>query len=218
MSLAVRRRPGALHRQPLLALSAVAGGVSLATLGAVLSVGMLATRNSSTPGAPAYAVGRDAPTSFGSIAVQDVALVDGLSAADLGGMTHGIQRLVPEDQLEVQVSLLLTNSTARSVDYAFARRFRLVSAAGFEATLLAGSADPDGSLPGHSAWPPCCASWRPVPLMTTCFSNFATLARHAWSASRSARVSARTTEHPLAAWRPYKTTRIKRSVPSPSRR
>jgi len=151
MSLAVRRRTGALHHQPLLALSAVAGGVSLATLGAVLSVGMLATRNSSTPGAPAYAVGRDAPTSFGSIAVQDIALVDGLSAAELGGMTHGIQRLVPQDQVEVQVSLLLSNATARSVDYAFARQFRLVSAAGFEATLLAGSADPDGSLPGHSS-------------------------------------------------------------------
>ncbi len=150
MSRTVRLRTGAQPHLPLLVV--VAGGVTLAAVGAALAVGMLATSRVAPGEAPAFGVGRDAPTSFGSISVQEIALTDGLSAADLGGMTHGVTSLVPPDKLQVQVSLLLTNGTARSVDFAPARQFRLVSAAGVEAEQVRGGlGDGDRALPGHSS-------------------------------------------------------------------
>src|SRR5437879_1042280 len=139
MSRTVPLRTSAHPHLPLLVV--VAGGVSLAMVGAALAVGMVANGRLATAEAPAYPVGGDAPTSFGSISVQEISLTDGPSAADLGGMTHGVTSLVPPDQLQVQVSLLLTNGSARPVDFAPTRQFRLVSAAGIEAEQVPGLAD-----------------------------------------------------------------------------
>lgn len=43
-----------------------------------------------------------------SVSVTHVERVAGLTARDLGGMTHGIQGLVPQDQTMLRVSLVLT--------------------------------------------------------------------------------------------------------------
>ena len=43
-----------------------------------------------------------------TVAVTHVERVTGLTADDLGGMTHGIQGLVPDDQTMLRVSLMLT--------------------------------------------------------------------------------------------------------------
>jgi hypothetical protein len=50
-----------------------------------------------------------------AVSVTHVERVAGLSAEDLGGMTHGIQGLVPEDQTMLRVSLVLTAGSSTAV-------------------------------------------------------------------------------------------------------
>ena len=65
-------------------------------------------------------------------------------------MTHGVQNLVPPDKVQLQLSILLTNSSTRAVPYVLTEQFHLVSQGGVEAEQLPGLAAPVGSLPGHS--------------------------------------------------------------------
>jgi hypothetical protein len=70
----------------------------------------------SLAGGPAVeGAGARAATTFGSIAISAVETVDGLSAADLGGMTHGVSGLVPATQAEVLVGIVITNASDRRV-------------------------------------------------------------------------------------------------------
>ena len=50
-----------------------------------------------------------------TVSVVHVERVAGLTAEDLGGMTHGIQGLVPQDQTMLRVSLVLTGGSRTAV-------------------------------------------------------------------------------------------------------
>ena len=59
-----------------------------------------------TPG-----VGDTVATSYGTITVQHVETIDGLTTQDLGGMSHGIADLVQTDEAQVLVSVLAVNDS-----------------------------------------------------------------------------------------------------------
>jgi hypothetical protein len=61
------------------------------------------------------AVGDQATTAFGSMTVENIHILDGLTAEDLGGMTHGIQGLVPADLAQVEIAVRLQNTGADTV-------------------------------------------------------------------------------------------------------
>jgi hypothetical protein len=66
-------------------------------------------------GAPGLGV--TTATSFGSVEVESVEQIRGLTPKALSGMTHGIQSLVKVDQMQVQLVLALRNSRGQTVAY-----------------------------------------------------------------------------------------------------
>ena len=56
-------------------------------------------------------------TSFGSVEVESVQQVRGLTPKQLAGMTHGIQSLVKADKLQVQLVLALRNARGTAAPY-----------------------------------------------------------------------------------------------------
>lgn len=105
---------GGQRTTPPIALIALIFVVALLSLyGAELAVGAFGV-GASQPGAPA--VGESIPTSFGSITVETVQTIDGLTSKDMwSGMTHGIQSLVQADEAQVAVAVYLANDGARAV-------------------------------------------------------------------------------------------------------
>lgn len=93
-------------------------GLQLAFGGIVLAIGvagaMLATTSFLAAAAPKEAqleaVGEVIPTSYGSMTVEHVATIGGLTPEALGGVTHGIQNLVLTGQAQVEVSVMVVNS------------------------------------------------------------------------------------------------------------
>lgn len=132
----------------------LAAVVGLAAMGAFLAAQVVvpAARLEHPAGPPAdpFAVGQSLHTSFGAIAVEHVDKLAGPTARDLGGMTHGIQGLVAPDQVQVQVSVRLTDRLDRAVDYA-PSQFRLIVDQGDTPIPASGSTTQAGMLqPGWS--------------------------------------------------------------------
>jgi hypothetical protein len=102
-------RPAA-NRAPLIAL--VLSVVALAAGGIAVSVGLV-ERGAQQPAVPAlkgpFGVSQDIPTSFGAVAIDNVEKVNGLTAKDLSGVTHGISNYVPPNKVQVQATVTLTN-------------------------------------------------------------------------------------------------------------
>jgi hypothetical protein len=111
----------------LLALGLVGAVVLLTVGGTILAIGALKGRSAEPAKAfpaPAgaelkasYAVGEDVPTSFGAMSVQHAERVDGLTARDLAGMTHGVNGLVREKLMRLQASVTVTNLLDRPLRY-----------------------------------------------------------------------------------------------------
>ena len=76
----VRRHTPVSGHLPIVGI--VAGSVALAGVGAVFALGMLTAGRSGIRDPPAFEVGPDARTSFGTVTVQQVEL--------LGGLVHRI--------------------------------------------------------------------------------------------------------------------------------
>lgn len=76
------------------------------------------------PAPPSAATGSRAaldqafPTSFGEVSVEHIERTTGLTAEALAGVTHGIKGLVPADSEQVEVSLLLHNTTGGQTRWA----------------------------------------------------------------------------------------------------
>ncbi len=64
------------------------------------------------PGSAGIGVGTPVRTSFGSLTVGEVVINDGLSPADLGGMTHGVSSMVGAGSAQVNVVVTLWNHDA----------------------------------------------------------------------------------------------------------
>ncbi|HSP27377.1 MAG TPA: hypothetical protein VLN74_02425 [Ilumatobacteraceae bacterium] len=95
-----------------IALLAVANVVALlAAAGFVAAyVALFPAQGASVSGA-GPGVGDTVATSYGTITVQHVETIDGLTTQELGGMSHGIADLVQTDEAQVLVSVLLANAS-----------------------------------------------------------------------------------------------------------
>jgi Domain of unknown function (DUF4352) len=124
----------------------------LASVGGVLAVQLVR----SGTGSSAAQVEGSVSTSFGSLEVHQSEVLNGLSSAALGGMSHGVQNLVGDDKAEVAVTVTLVNDKVAHLRYA-ASQFRLrtgnvrpggarVSALG--TSLSSGTLDRGGSIEG----------------------------------------------------------------------
>jgi hypothetical protein len=149
------RRPR-VNRLPLIAL--VLSVVGLAAGGIVVSAGLVA-RSAQTPSVPIlkgpFGVSQDIPTSFGAVAIDNVEKVNGLTAKDLAGMTHGISNYVPPNKVQVQAAVTLTNLLGdRTVDYS-PTQFRLLvgrkrkPVKDVRASFRPGTLQPNASISGQ---------------------------------------------------------------------
>jgi len=100
---AVAARPNPVRLTGLLGLV-----VALAVAGAVIAFQAFARGNHG---------GTDGTitTSFGSIALTDFRTLDGLTADDLNGMTHGVGGLVGANQVELRVGVRVANTSDHAV-------------------------------------------------------------------------------------------------------
>ncbi|MDX6377825.1 MAG: hypothetical protein QOE98_2128 [Gaiellaceae bacterium] len=147
-------RPAA-SRMPLVAL--VLSVALLAAGGIGISVSLI--RSGSPQPAAAllegpFGVSQDIPTSFGAVAIDNVEKVNGLTAKDLAGVTHGISNYVPPNKTQVQASVTVTNLLGDTVDYS-PTQFRLLvgkdkkPVGEVRASFRPGTLQPDASISGQ---------------------------------------------------------------------
>lgn len=130
---------------PILGLLALA--LALAALGAFQAAGAI---SDGLKDGRSFEVGQSIPTSFGSLTVGNVEKLDGLSSQDLAGVTHGIQNLVSDDKVQLQVSLQLVNRSTGPAAYS-PGQFRLVGDGEQAAVLPASGTLLTGQLPARSS-------------------------------------------------------------------
>jgi hypothetical protein len=145
----------AVNRAPLLAL--VLSVVALAAGGLYVAVGLI-QQGAGTPAIPElkgpFGVSQDIPTSFGAVAIDNVEKVNGVTAKDLSGVTHGISNYVPPNKTQVQASVTLTNLLGDTVDYS-PTQFRLLvgkkrkPVGEVRASFRPGTLQPDASISGQ---------------------------------------------------------------------
>jgi hypothetical protein len=101
-----------------------------------------------------FGVSQDIPTSFGAVAIDNVEKVNGVTAKDLSGVTHGISNYVPPNKTQVQASVTLTNLLGDTVDYS-PTQFRLLvgkkrkPVGEVRASFRPGTLQPDASISGQ---------------------------------------------------------------------
>ena len=134
---------------PLLLI--VAGVALMAVVGAMVGFSVLTTDPETVQVQPGWGVSDEVPTSYGSFSVREVTQLAGLSAEDLAGVTHGVGDLVPPDKEQVELSLVLTNTSAKPVSYSFEHDFKLITSTGGDVEQLPGLSAPSGKLSGHSS-------------------------------------------------------------------
>lgn len=154
---ATHPRPASpLRLAPVLGVIALAA--TLAAAGWVVALGML-TRGAEAPVASlpprggAFAVGDEVPVSFGAMAVQSVNKNRGLRAKELAGVTHGISGFVPARDVQIDVSVTMTNLLERPAAYS-PKRFTLVTSRGKRiaprgTSLLTAELQPAASVEGR---------------------------------------------------------------------
>ena len=123
----------------------------LAIAGAVVGVNVITTPDDPAHQPPAWTVGDEVPTSFGTVAIRNVSQLAGLSADDLAGVTHGVGDLVPPDKEQVELSMIMTNTSNRAVNYSFQDEFKMVTSTGADVSQLPGASAPTGKLSGSSS-------------------------------------------------------------------
>ena len=108
----------ARHRQPWGVYAFVTAVIALSLFGVALAVDVVGGTGAHDHTGPATdGIGLSQETSFGQVTVQDAEKLGGLTSKSVAGVTHGVQNLVTQDNAEVQVSILLTNLSDRSVAY-----------------------------------------------------------------------------------------------------
>jgi hypothetical protein len=151
--------PAALRPRPktssvLLGLGLVATVVALAAAGVVVALGALGSEHEPAekafPAQPGknygpFGVADDVPTSFGAMSVKHAERIDGLTARDLAGMTHGVNGLVREKTSRVQATVTVTNLLDREVGYK-PEHFMLRAAGSGKALPLVGASVKPGKL------------------------------------------------------------------------
>jgi hypothetical protein len=124
--------------------------IILAIGGAFLANQMLAPTNGVALRGSTFQVGQEIKTSFGVLVIEHVDEVDGLSAADLAGNTHGIQNYITPDKVQIQTFVRFTNNLSRPVNYS-PEQFQLKTVKNPEPMQLFGASIRPGTLqPGAS--------------------------------------------------------------------
>ncbi len=144
---------GARRRTPVAAFVGVTA--ALVVLGGVLTAGVI---SQGAPQDPAIALpkgpfgtSQDIPASFGVVAVEHVEKLNGLTAKDVAGATHGISGFVAPDKVQVDASVTMTNLLDHPVAYD-PRQFRLLVGAKqkpieeVQSNLRPGTLQPDASI------------------------------------------------------------------------
>jgi hypothetical protein len=151
--------PAAFGRRPrtssvLLGIGLVAVVAALAVAGAVLALGALGdARLPAEKTFPAqtgkdygpFTPGDDVPTSFGAMSIKHAERINGLTARDLAGMTHGVNSLVREKASRIQATVTVTNLLDRTVAYK-PEHFTLRTSEGGKALPIAGASVKPGTL------------------------------------------------------------------------
>lgn len=132
-------------------------GIQLALVGAYLGGRvMIGGGSDSAPSAQAtsegpkpdgsYGIASDIRTSFGSVVVGSAQSMKGLTAKDLAGATHGIAGYVSPTEVQVQVTVEMTNRLRTPIDYSPAQ-FTLVPEKGDPIEVRAASVKPSKLYP-----------------------------------------------------------------------
>ncbi len=136
-------------------LFVVAIGIQLALVGAYLAARVLsgggdhgaAVASSANPGpAGTCGIACDVRTSFGSLVVGSAQAMPGLTAKDLAGNVHGIAGYVAPDQVQVQVTLEMTNRLRTPIEYS-PDQFSLVQSGGKPIPVRAANIKPSKLYP-----------------------------------------------------------------------
>ena len=114
-SLPRRWTPGSVLLSAVAVLSVVGAGTAVH---GVVESRRLAHASASVSGEPLTRV------SWGTVQVHQSEVVEGLSSAALGGMSHGVQNLVSEGKAQIAVTVTLHNTSGHAVPYD-ATAFRL---------------------------------------------------------------------------------------------
>jgi hypothetical protein len=141
----------------LLVVALVGGTLALAGVGAVLATGIIATGESHSASVTPpilkgpFGTAQDVPTSFGVVSVEYAEKINGTTAKQTGGQTHGISGFVPADKVQVQASVTLTNLLDAPIAYD-PRQFRLLVGADrkpvteVRANIKPGTLQPDAAI------------------------------------------------------------------------
>ena len=133
-----------LRYLPVLGLLALA--IALAAVGIFQAA---ATISDAVKDGASFVVGQSIPMSYGSLTVDQVEKLDGLTNQDLAGVTHGIQNLVQSEKVQIQATLQFANRSTRPVAVS-PDQFRLVGG-GDQAEVGPSSGTLlTGSLPAHA--------------------------------------------------------------------
>jgi hypothetical protein len=133
-------------------LVAVLAGAVLAT-GIIKTGDLAATGPSKLPGGP-FGTSQDIPTSFGVVAVEHAEKINGTTAKQVGGNTHGISGFVAPNKVQIEASVTLTNLLAKPVAYD-PRQFRLLvgekrkPVTEVKSNLTPGTLQPDAAVDGR---------------------------------------------------------------------
>jgi hypothetical protein len=143
----------------LVVVAVVFGTLALAVAGAVLAAGIIATGETHTTLTPSilkgpFGTAQDIPTSFGVVAVEHAEKINGTTAKQLGGNTHGIAGFVAPNKVQVQASVTLTNLLDEPIAYD-PRQFRLLvgkdrkPVKSVKSNMRPGTLQPDASIDGR---------------------------------------------------------------------
>jgi hypothetical protein len=110
----------ATNTSPARRWTRLAAALLVVAVGALAVAGTwqaIVTLASSSHGAHAgqVGVGQQSATAFGSMTVETIDILDGLTAEDLGGMTHGIQNFVAADLAQVEIAVRFDNTSGDAV-------------------------------------------------------------------------------------------------------
>jgi hypothetical protein len=108
-------RPSARAIDPARGENRTAAWLLLALVVILALNGLNTAYSAFTAPAPPLSIGQPFATSFGFVRVTAVETVDGLTADDLGGMTHGIPGLVDANHSRIRVMVSFENASDRAI-------------------------------------------------------------------------------------------------------
>jgi hypothetical protein len=139
----------------LAAVVAVVVGLGVAW-GSALAMQLAGPGGGAAGGSGAHHINDPVPTSFGTVGVEFVRSVDGVSHRALSGASHGVSGLVDDAHAQIQTAVSLTNDLDKPVNFD-TRQFRLlITAKGKTTTQTAATGDlpntrilPHAAIQGH---------------------------------------------------------------------